>query len=103
LVQDNQLEAAEHVRRILELDSSFKPTIEQEKPDFVNLVAEIRRENVRAAERSQQNRNRKWVYIGAGGAAAAAVLVLVATAGGSSNGEDNNKFGNPLPEPPSFP
>lgn len=98
LAKDDQKTAKENVQRILKLDPAYQPTIEQETPKFVTLVAEVREEQAQLAPIPAKKSKRKWIMIGAGSAAAAAIIVLVSTVGGKKNQQNNS-----LPEPPAFP
>jgi hypothetical protein len=101
LVQGDSIQAKENVRKLLTIDSDYEPTIEQETPNYVNLIAVVKLEQSQLAEKTEASGSqlKKWLIIGAGGVAAAAIIVLAAT---GKESEQENKF-KPLPEPPNFP
>ena len=101
LVQDDSIQAKENARNILILNPDYEPTIEQETPNFVNLIATVKIEQSQLAEKSKASglQLKKWLIIGAGGMATAAIVVLIAS--GKEGGKANKS--EPLPEPPNFP
>ena len=88
------------IRNILKLEPGFAPTLEQEKPSYVNLVSSVRRKESRSKTKTQtvamKSGKTKWLWIGAGGAAAAIIVAAVL-----SNGTDGKS--KSLPKPPPFP
>jgi hypothetical protein len=94
--------AKENILKILEIESSYQPTIEQETPRYVNLVTEIRKERAQLAASAVETGISTWLLIGAGGVAAAAIIALVTT-GGDDNGNTTGGQPKPLSEPPPFP
>jgi hypothetical protein len=96
LAQDDLLSARKYIEIILKIDPEYEPTIEQETPKYVNLVAEIK---TALAEADKQNGGfNKWILVGAGGVATTAIILLVA-----AKGENEDTQTNILPEPPAFP
>jgi hypothetical protein len=92
--------AKKTVISLLQIDPDYIPTIEEESPRFVDLVANTRAEHAQQQAAQEAGGISPWIWIGAGGAAAAAVIVIVA--GGS--GDDQNKNTNQsLPTPPMLP
>ena len=100
LKQGQNEEAQKSVLILLDLNPAYQPTIEEESPPFVQLVAEARAEYIRLKAEQEKTGINPWIWIGAGSAAAAAIIVLVA---GSSGSEDNPSTGNALPAPPALP
>ena len=86
------------IRNILKLEPGFAPTLEQEKPSYVNLVSSVRREEFRPKTQTViiKSGKTKWLWIGAGGAAAAIIGAAVL-----SNSNDSKS--KSLPKPPPFP
>jgi hypothetical protein len=96
LAEDAQPKARTYIEIILKIDPEYAPTIEQETPKYVNLVAEIR---ASLSEDATDNDGfNKWILVGAGGVATTAIILLVAAKGGE---KDNGT--EILPEPPAFP
>lgn len=102
LAMDNIQLAKENILKILEIESSYQPTIEQETPRYVNLVTEIRKERALITASAIETGISTWLLIGAGGVAAVAIIALVAT-GGDNNGNTTGGQTKPLSEPPPFP
>jgi hypothetical protein len=102
LAMDNIQLAKENILKILVLESSYQPTIEQETPGYVNLVTEIRKERAQLAASAVETGISTWLLIGAGSVAAVAIIALVAT-GGDDNGNNTSGQPRPLSEPPPFP
>ncbi|GEM_PF-2029349 len=102
----NKKEGAKKIiRKILNLDPGYRPTIEQERPAYVNLVAEERKTlRVTAAASNKKKavahkNNKKWYWYSAGGAAGIAIIAIIA--GGQSKHKPGNN--STLPQPPGFP
>jgi len=87
------------VQLILRLDPTYQPTIEQETPKFVNLVATVRKEQEQLAATETDTGISSWVLIGAGSVAAVAIIAIVAS--GSSDEQQTETTS--LPKPPDFP
>lgn len=98
--QGDESAAKEVVRKILNSNPDYLPTIEQERPQFISMVEQVREEQ-QSKQTLQANTKGgiNWLWIGAGGVAAAAVIVLIAS-GGSDGGSAQNSS---LPSPPPFP
>jgi len=99
LAKDDILTAKKSVRIILKLEPEYQPTIEQETPKFVNLVAEVRKEEERFAAAEAGTGISSWLLIGAGSVAAVALIAIVASGGGDEEGIQKAT----LPKPPDFP
>ena len=96
LIQDDLKTARKYIEIILKIDPKYEPTIEQETPKYVNLVAEIK--TALSDANTEKGGFNKWILVGAGGVATTAIILLVAAKGGKKDTENNN-----LPEPPAFP
>lgn len=94
--KDQKEAAIQIVMKILELQPGYQPTIEQDTPQYVNLVAEVRHGQTQKVTAAESGGN-KWIWIGAGGA------VLVAAAVYLLNRDDGGSQDEPLPGPPDFP
>jgi len=99
LAKEDTIHTNENIQLILKLDPSYQPTIEQETPTYVNLVAEIQKEQEQLATTETSAGISSWLLIGGGGLAALAIIAI-ATSGGSNEKGDQN---TPLPKPPDFP
>ncbi len=100
LAKDNKKEAKEIIGKILDLNPTYLPTIEQEKPQFVNVVQEVIDERKIIKKKSVKSGSNNWLWIGAGGVAAAAIIVLLVSGSENDNKEDKDQS---LPSPPKFP
>lgn len=87
------------INRILDLNPDYQPTIEQEKPQYVHLVTEIKIERAYAEQKKGRKGINKWIWIGAGTVASAAIITLLT----SGNGGSKETPKNTLREPPPFP
>lgn len=85
---------------LLELDPTYQPTIEDESPRFVTLVAESRIEQERLKVEQKKTGRNSWIWIGLGSAAVAAIIVSVLS---GSDSEENNSPNHSLPKPPVLP
>lgn len=99
LAKGNRQRTKEHVSIILRLDPTYQPTIEQETPKYVNLVAEVRQEQEPLVVTEDSTGISSWILIGAGSVAAVALIAIVA----SSRGDDAGAEKATLPKPPDFP
>jgi hypothetical protein len=104
IAKDNITSAKEIVHKILDINANYTPTIEQERPRLVNLVAEVKKERQisRMKFEKKESGGNTWLWIGAGGAAVIAAVVLLASGGGNGD-EEPTEQDNTLPTPPSFP
>jgi hypothetical protein len=91
--------AKNYVLKILDLDPLYQPTIEQETPQFVNFVAQVRRDTGGTVKKKKKNNILMWVATGAGAVITVAVLTVMASGTSSEEKETDNT----LPEPPAFP
>lgn len=92
--------AKANIYQILLLDPDYQPTIEEERPSFVELVNKARTEFQTTAIAEADSGISKWVWIGAGGAAAVAIIAIITSGSGSSNNQTQPQS---LPGPPDFP
>ena len=105
LARDNTKAARALILKILKINPAYSPTVEEETPRYVNLVAEIKKEFVStkeapAKEQRPADSKSTWIWIGAG-AAAVTTAVIILIAGGA--GENSNGKEKSLPTPPPFP
>ena len=99
LAQNDTIQAKDNIKNILKLDPAYQPTIEQEKPNFIKLVAKIRKEKEQFAANTRSSGLTSWLLIGAGGLAAAVfIAILTSQENGKKRAQDTS-----LPEPPDFP
>jgi hypothetical protein len=96
LAQDDLPKARTYIEIILKIDPKYEPTIEQETPKYVNLVAEIR--TALSDDTTDKGGFNKWILVGAGSVATTAIILLVAAKSG-----EEDKGTEDLPEPPAFP
>jgi len=102
LARGNEDQANEIIRQILKLDPDYLPTIEQEPPKFVELVATVRQQGKVIEKESGENNKifglSKWVfYPGAAVVAGVGAYFII-------NGDDGKKNGDPeLAQPPDWP
>ena len=99
LAKENIQRAKENLRIILRLDPTYQPTIEQETPKYLNLLAEVRQEQEQLAVIEDSTGISSWILIGAGSVAAVALIAIVASSSGNNAGAEKAT----LPEPPDFP
>lgn len=98
LAMDEQEFAMEAIMNILQLDPTYRPTIEEEKPQYVNLVKEVRAAFEKPSKETTKSDLNKWLYVGASAVAATAIIIIA----GSGKSEEQTPT-NSLPEPPGFP
>lgn len=99
LAQEKEAEAKNNIRKLLTVDPAYAPTIEQETPQFVNLVNEVK-----AGMEKEKPKKRTWLYIGAGATTVAAVVTYFIIKGNSSNGGNGEEpVEQPLAMPPVWP
>jgi hypothetical protein len=97
LAQENREAAEAGIRKLLEINPGYMPTIEEETPQYVALVTEVK-----TKIKQEQPKKKKWLWIGAG----ATTVVAVATyfiIQGSSNGSQEEGGDLPLALPPAWP
>jgi len=99
LAQNNSVTAKEIINKIFDLEPEFQPTIEQETPQFVTTVNEVKNERQKKSIKQEESGSNVWYWI-AGGAATAAVVAILFI---DPNGDDPQVESNTLPEPPKFP
>ena len=105
LIRGNLIAAEEKINFILNLDPSYAPSIEEETPKFVSLVAEVREktaEKGRASGRVQADSSgiSPWIWIGTGGAVLAILALISSDNGGTPIPPVKDQT---LPAPPAFP
>jgi hypothetical protein len=89
----------DNIRIILKLEPSYRPTIEQETPAYVNLVTQVKNEEYKTALAETSAGISSWLLIGAVSVAAIAIIAIVTSGGG-----DEKENPEPsLPKPPDFP
>ena len=98
LAKDNPGKAREMIEKMLEINPDYQPTIEEEMPQYVNLVTEVREERTKI-EPKEEETGMNWVLIGTGGVATVAILALLLSGGGDEPAAADNS----LPGPPDFP
>jgi len=92
--------AKEVVRTIITLNPSYQPTLEQEKPSYVNLVQEVH-EELKLQEfiaSPKKTESKTWLWAGSGGVVAVAAIIAIIVSQ-KGNGQEKS---NPLPLPPPF-
>jgi len=91
--------AEKYLVKVLEIDPSYQPTIEEETPQFVNFVAQVRSEYTKPPRKNNKKGLMKWMAVGAGAIITVAVVAVMA----SGTTPEEEKPDNTLPEPPAFP
>ena len=100
LVREEPAKTKEMIRKILGLDPSYQPTIEQETPRYVSLVHEVRKTWQPSVEDDTILGLSPWVWVGAGVAATTAIVVIVVS---GSSSDTQGPAAKALPKPPDFP
>ncbi len=99
LLAKNDLEnAKKSMVKILELDRTYWPTIEEETPQYVRLFSEVKKEQQQLEVKPVKSGIHKWIWIGAGGIAAVTFIAVISGGSGESDTQSST-----LPEPPNFP
>jgi hypothetical protein len=98
LSQENRAAAETGIRNLLAIDPGYMPTIEQETPQFIALVKEVK-----AKIKQEQTKKKTWLWIGAGAATAAAVAATYFIIQGGDNGSREEVDERPLALPPDWP
>ena len=91
--------AKKYLAKVLEINPTYQPTIEEETPQFVNFVAQVRTKYIRPVKKGNRKGLMKWMAVGAG--ALITVTVVAVMASGTEN--PGEKPDTVLPEPPAFP
>jgi len=99
LAKEDTSLSKDNIRIILKIDPAYQPTIEQETPKYVNLVAKVKKEEDLLAAAEAGIGISSWLLIGAGSAAAVAIIAIVASGGSDDKGTQDTS----LPKPPDFP
>lgn len=84
------------IRKILELNPKYAPTIATDRPDFVELVNSMRK--TMPVQKARVTSRSKLLWYGAGGAILVSAAVYMLTKGGSNKKQDAQ-----LPPPPDWP
>ena len=71
--------AKKYLMKILELDPTYQPTIEEETPQFVNFVAQVRKEYIRPVKKTDRKGLLKWMAVGAGAIITVTVVAVMAS------------------------
>jgi len=101
LAQDNINATKEIINKIIDLEPEFSPTIEEETPQFVTIINEVKLERMQLTPKQNEGASSSsWLWYALGGAAATAIVVAIIIDGGDDKPvvESEN-----LPEPPNFP
>ena len=94
LAQGNQEQARLAVENLFDLDESYEARPEEDRPDFVQLVEEVRASRSVAEEEEEGRRWWRWIAGGAATAVVGAAAVLLTGGNGNGGGPE------PLPTPP---
>jgi hypothetical protein len=97
LAQENRKAAEAGIRKLLILDPEYTPTLEQETPQFVSLISEVK-----AKIEQEKPKKKTWLWIGAGATAVVAVATYFIIQG-HENGEQPPEQDRPLALPPDWP
>ncbi len=102
LAKDDKNGAKEIINKLLDISPTYLPTIQQETPQFVKVVADVIDERKKIKKESIKSGSTNWLWIGGGGVAAAAIIILLVSGSedNNNNREDNDQS---LPSPPEFP
>lgn len=98
LAKNNPDASRQIVKKILETDPNYTPTIAENPPPYVELVNSVKAEQTQKEE-SAKSDDAKWLWIGAGSVAVVGVLTIILLSGS----EDEPGDPKPLPTPPAFP
>ena len=100
IAKDYLTEAKNSISKLLQLVPNYKPDPIFDPPPFINLVKEVKDENVakQVTAKEEKSDSKLWWYVGGGVAAVAVVAVLL------SSGSDEEPAGpQPLPGAPALP
>ena len=98
LAKNNPDAARQIIKKILEIQPDYAPTIAENPPPYVDMVNSLKQEQAVLQEDAQTD-DTKWLWIGAGGVAVIGIITIIALSG-KDDGPEQPK---PLPLPPSFP
>lgn len=96
-------QAKEVIKRILEINPKYNPTIEQEPPKFVKVVSEVKNEaqiQKIKNKKAKKTNGKKWLWIGASGVVIASVTAIIIAGGSKSSSEKKDQT---LSSPPDWP
>lgn len=96
LGQNDRAAARRAVESLLDLQPTYTPKPDRDRPDFIALVQEAKTARRARAEAEDENRNWLRWTLGVAAAALGTAAVLLFGDGGSGNGKDSL----PSPEPP---
>ena len=99
LAKNEKDKATKIAIKVLEIEPDYQPTIEKEKPDYIELISSLRTiqtQKIAEKEKPKQD-SKKWWWIGGGAVIALGITAMIIGSGGN---EEENKS---LPEPPKFP
>lgn len=104
LARDNEAQAKEILRQILKINPEYNPTIEQEPPKFVQLVASVRGEiqkQTATAEpaKVEVSQSNHWRWYTAGAAAAVGIGAAILLGGNDGGNEKDGALSKPPPWP----
>lgn len=100
VAMSKELEAKQAIRDLLDIVPEYEPDPENDRPGYVELVREVKRENdpdyvAPGEEPEQKGGMLKWI---AGGVAAVVAVVLL-----GGGGDDDPAPNGDLPDPPGLP
>ena len=98
LAKNNPEAARQIVKKILEIQPDYAPTIAENPPPYVDMVNSLKQEQAVLQEDAQTD-DTKWLWIGAGGVAVIGIITIIALSGK----DDEPEQPKPLASPPSFP
>ena len=98
IAQDKTASAKKIIHKIFALNPAYHPTLEQEKPSYVNLVNTVRNALKSQKATVQKKKPNTLFWAGTGGVAALTILVGILLSGGENGGNSHT-----LPKPPEFP
>lgn len=104
IAKDYSDAAIQVIRKLLEMNPDFTPTIEQEPPQFVNMVAQIKAElAIQKVEKTTgtERKTKTWLWVAAGSAAVIAGIAVILISMQQDAKQEEEKPS--LPEPPEWP
>jgi tetratricopeptide (TPR) repeat protein len=100
LAKDYQQPAQEVVKKLLEIVPEYTPVMEEDPPQFIELVKKVRAENLAGTTEKAKTTGGKrsyWLWVGSAGAVILGTTAIILFAGPK---EEKPK---PLPAPPPWP
>ena len=104
IAKDNNEAAITVIRKLLEMNADYKPTMEQEPPPFVKLVARIKAElAVQNVEKTSniKGEHKTWLWVTAGSAVVIAGVAVILISMHQNSEQEKEKPS--LPIPPDWP